>query len=389
MISLHQTLARRANEENLQPWTVRVVASMTALATTAVLLRFCSRYLKRAPLWWDDGMVLFSLLWNYCVVGFIFAMYYSGMGIHASQVPMNDIVMMAKWLLVAEILYAWNLCWTKIAVLLMYYRIFHFSFFKRMAYGVGGFVIIWGITITFLFIFICVPVQKIWYPQLPGHCVNQVGTWVANATSTILTDLIILLLPIRELWKLQLKKFEKVALTLTFSLGFFVVFASAYRFSVLFSYTSKDPTYTLAPTVGWTSIEMSAGIVSACLPVMRPIIQFVAKKLGLDGSMFLSNPLPGMSKSSKRHSSKRSGTGTDVELSRSLTKKDNASSWLEDQDSESLVPPANVKLRPDHGFEFRVTSSHTNGDFDLSDNYGKVDHRIMVTTDFSHTTNKI
>ena len=30
-----------------------------------------------------------------------------------------------------------------------------------------------------------------------------------------------------------------------------VIFASAYRFSVLFSYTNEDPTYTLAPTVGW------------------------------------------------------------------------------------------------------------------------------------------
>ncbi len=42
-----------------------------------------------------------------------------------------------------------------------------------------------------------------------------------------------------------------------------VVFASGYRFSVLFSYSNSDPTYTLAPTVGWTCIEMSAGITAA------------------------------------------------------------------------------------------------------------------------------
>jgi len=161
--------------------------------------------------------------WNLAVIGFIFAMYSCGMGIHADKVSMKDIVMMAKWLVVAEVLYAWNLCLTKISLLLMYYRIFHFPFFKHMAYFVGGFVIIWGITITFLFIFICVPVQKLWYPQLPGHCVHQVGTWIANAASTILTDLIILLLPVRQLWKLQMRTYEKAALTFTFGLGFLSV----------------------------------------------------------------------------------------------------------------------------------------------------------------------
>lgn len=147
-------------------------------------------------------------------------MYDEGMGIHADKVPMARIVMMAKWLLVAEILYAWNLCWTKISLLLMYYRIFHFPFFKNMAYGLGAFIIIWGITITFLFIFICVPVAKLWYSDLPGHCIGQVGTWIANATSTIVTDLAILIMPIPQIWKLQLRKAEKLALTVAFGLGF-------------------------------------------------------------------------------------------------------------------------------------------------------------------------
>lgn len=60
-----------------------------------------------------------------------------------------------------------------------------------------------------------------------------------------------------------------------------VVFASAYRTSVLFTYTATDPTYTLAPTVGWTAIEMSAGIVSACLPTLLPIVLCCARAFGI------------------------------------------------------------------------------------------------------------
>ncbi|KAK0388882.1 hypothetical protein NLU13_5125 [Sarocladium strictum] len=267
--------------DNLQPWTVRVVVSMTVLALTSVGLRVLSRRLKSQPLWWDDWMVLFSMGWNLVVVGFIFAMYSCGMGIHADLLDSKDIVMMAKWLVVAEVLYAFNLGWTKLGLLLMYYRIFHVPYFKKMAWVVGVFVMAWVVCITFLFIFICVPVQKLWYPLLPGRCIDQVATWIANAASTILTDLIILLMPLPQLWRLRLKKREKIGLTFAFSLGFFVVFASAYRTSVLFTYSTADPSYTLAPTVGWTAIEMSAGIVSTSLPTLLPVLNMVLSLVGI------------------------------------------------------------------------------------------------------------
>jgi hypothetical protein len=147
-------------------------------------------------------------------------MYSTGMGIHADKVPIDDIVLMAKFLVVAEILYVFNLVWTKLGILLMYYRIFHFPYFKTMAYVIGAFIIAWVITITFLFIFICVPVEKLWYPDLPGHCIDQVGTWIANAACTILSDIAILILPIPQVWKLHLKRSEKVGAMFAFCLGF-------------------------------------------------------------------------------------------------------------------------------------------------------------------------
>jgi hypothetical protein len=48
--------------DNLQPWTVAVVASVTVLATVAVALRLFSRHLKAQKLWWDDYMIIFSLV---------------------------------------------------------------------------------------------------------------------------------------------------------------------------------------------------------------------------------------------------------------------------------------------------------------------------------------
>jgi hypothetical protein len=149
---------RGFNPHNIQPWTVSVVVSVTILALISVALRLFSRRIKGQPLWWDDFMIIFSMVctvqlisrdcssadvlqcWNLVVVGFIFAMHGCGMGIHADLLDPADIVMMAKWLVVAEVLYAFNLGWTKISILLFYQRIFGdgVTYFKRMAWGVGS-----------------------------------------------------------------------------------------------------------------------------------------------------------------------------------------------------------------------------------------------------------
>ena len=102
----------------------------------------------------------------------------------------------------------------------MYYRIFHIQGFKKRAIFVGCFVILWAVTVSFLFTFICVPVEKLWKPEIEGHCIDTLGVWLANASSTILTDTIILLLSIPHVWVLQLKTIEKIGLTIVFSLGF-------------------------------------------------------------------------------------------------------------------------------------------------------------------------
>jgi len=49
---------------DIQPWTVSVVVSMTILALASVALRLVSRRIKGQPLWWDDYMIIFSMVSN-------------------------------------------------------------------------------------------------------------------------------------------------------------------------------------------------------------------------------------------------------------------------------------------------------------------------------------
>lgn len=334
------------------------------------------------------------------------------MGIHADLLDSKDIVMMAKWLVVAEVLYAFNLGWTKLGLLLMYYRIFHVPYFKKMAWVVGVFVMAWVVCITFLFIFICVPVQKLWYPLLPGRCIDQVATWIANAASTILTDLIILLMPLPQLWRLRLKKREKIGLTFAFSLGFLyvidhgtrvapsacnlhtdfngsVVFASAYRTSVLFTYSTADPSYTLAPTVGWTAIEMSAGIVSTSLPTLLPVLNMVLSLVGIRSKSGTLSTSKGFRSTGDKLNSAPGGprlvtpAGTENNTFYRLSDDDDRGNSGTSLSARST--PLEAKLRPDTmGFKYTVESySREERGEESGDDIPL--HAIRVKTDFEKT----
>lgn len=175
-------------------------------------------------LWWDDRIIVLSMACNLLAVGLIFAMYSQGLGLPSSTVAPAQIVNMTKVSLAAKILFAWNICLTKLSILLMYYRIFDLSRLgKAYLVGIGAFVVLWSVVSTCLFVLTCGPIQKLWYPNLPGHCIDLIGRWIANAVSNVLTDLMMLFLPMAQVLRMTLSRTEKMAVALVFAQGFLCV----------------------------------------------------------------------------------------------------------------------------------------------------------------------
>lgn len=152
-----------------------------------------------------------------------------------------------------------------------------------------------------------------------------------------------------------------------------VVFASAYRTSVLFTYSNSDPTYTLAPTVGWTAIEVSAGIISACLPTMLPVLRLFARSIGIKRNFLSPNRGTSGTKSSKLNKSNLSGPSQNKStnaLAGESTRRSSGSAFyrLADEtesdgsfnvDSQQVVMDS--KLRPDtKGYKHTVKSFRIN-----------------------------
>lgn len=112
----------------------------------------------------------------------------------------------------------------KISILLMYSRIFPTREFRIAAYILGIIVVSWVIAINFVSVFQCVPIEKTWNPTMLGHCIDLKVSFIGNAVPNILTDIAILSLPTRVVWKLHATLTHRLSVIVVFLLGSLCVF---------------------------------------------------------------------------------------------------------------------------------------------------------------------
>lgn len=112
---------------------------------------------------------------------------------------------------------------TKISILLLYGRLFTTPQFRRYLYAMGIFVgLLWG-TFQITNTFQCAPIHYFWtqWGLNPGKgtCIDTIRYYRYQAMPNILSDIILLILPLSEIWKLQLPRNQKTALSGIFLLG--------------------------------------------------------------------------------------------------------------------------------------------------------------------------
>lgn len=144
-----------------------------------------------------------------------------GLGLHFKYVAAANAAPMVQIALAVDILYIWSLVWSKLSLLALYYRVFRFGYFKRVCWVVAVLVVLWAMAATITLFVLCIPLAKYWDPTLPGKCMDYAPVRLSNSIATIVTDFMILCLPIPQIWGLHgLRGTEKLGLTVLFTLGF-------------------------------------------------------------------------------------------------------------------------------------------------------------------------
>lgn len=122
-------------------------------------------------------------------------------------------------LLGAEIVYNLSQTVTKLSLLLQYRRIFTGKWTKAATTWFMVFLIVWGIITEILVGLACVPVA-LFIPSRADECIEASIVWYLTSAVNIVTDFLVLIVPIPATWALQLRRRQRLMLTCLFGLGF-------------------------------------------------------------------------------------------------------------------------------------------------------------------------
>ncbi|RAL17774.1 uncharacterized protein BO97DRAFT_402275 [Aspergillus homomorphus CBS 101889] len=244
-------------------------------AFLAVLLRFLARRRAR-NLGVDDWLALLALVFAsglyvtgilICTIGFA--------GFHASLLEVDQLERFLMLVYIDNLCYALTLPTIKLSILLMYRRLFPTKTFGYATAAVGAIVLGWMISVVLAQILTCLPVDAAWNlsKAADSHCIDQMKFYYGNSISNLLTDVIILCLPLPLIWRLKMTHEKKLGVTAVLLMGGFICIASIVRLSYLGAIDTNDITYTLVAVGNWTSVETPLAIICACLPTIPALFR--------------------------------------------------------------------------------------------------------------------
>lgn len=146
-----------------------------------------------------------------------------GVGHHIAALEITDpgkIVVWAKLVVGIPIVYLAAVLFPKLAILAIYLRIFTKKPYRRACYALAVLLIANWIATTVAGLLVCIPLRYLWDRTVAGgHCfdINAYFRW--SSLVNILTDVIMLILPLPVIWKIHTSRNIKIGLTFTFATG--------------------------------------------------------------------------------------------------------------------------------------------------------------------------
>ncbi|KAH9206484.1 hypothetical protein DL95DRAFT_248214, partial [Leptodontidium sp. 2 PMI_412] len=116
--------------------------------------------------------------------------------------------------------------------------------------------------------------QNAWSLTFPQGCNDVAASYYSMSTINVVTDVVILIMPLPTLATLHINTRRRLALIGIFSTGGVAILASCLRFYALHVYAvTKDPSYDAIYILLWSQIEVNLAIISASAPALRPLFK--------------------------------------------------------------------------------------------------------------------
>ncbi|OAG08640.1 uncharacterized protein CC84DRAFT_1203964 [Paraphaeosphaeria sporulosa] len=267
---------------------VILVAPITAfyiLDLLVLLLRAWSRYIKKSSWRLSDYFIFIASIFGtgYIAICWLVAER-AGIGYPIIQVAPHERLLIRKAFFAAWLLQSWANSFIRLSILDFLLQVFApeekfclaINFFQAATSA-------YLIACTIAWLATCRPFRYNWElgPDVPRHCGNLQLKFFLSAIFNLVLDVGILILPMPMLWTLQINTRKKITISLIFGLGSFVCFATAWRtyHVVKFSKPHNQINFTMGVVEDalWSGLEITLGIINACLPAMQPAVQHLVR----------------------------------------------------------------------------------------------------------------
>ncbi|KAH7029683.1 uncharacterized protein B0I36DRAFT_205612, partial [Microdochium trichocladiopsis] len=196
-----------------------------------------------------------------------------GFGMHYWTVPAEMGTLILKLFYFNTIVYMVLLVVGKMAILLVYLRIFPGSTFRHITYALIGFLAVHGVIYALLTTLQCIPIDSIWDRLITDRrCLDVNAVVYSSGILSILEDIVILILPMKQVWQLNIRRHRRIVLVGLFSVGSFACLTSMIRMKYAVAYsTTFDATWDGVDIVVWPAVEQFCALLCGSLPALRPL----------------------------------------------------------------------------------------------------------------------
>ncbi|KAI0005770.1 hypothetical protein F4779DRAFT_597431 [Xylariaceae sp. FL0662B] len=337
-----------------------IVTLCLVLGTLAFLIRTYTRIFRLKKLEIEDylGLIAFG---NF--VAFACLMYRLldsiGFFVHQWDIRLRDLSEVLYVLYVGSVVYGICIMFVKAAILLEWTRIF-VPMGARNAFHRTCLALILVNTFFYVaYIFAqnlyCIPRQRIWDVTIQGNCIDKTALIISSSTINFISDIIILILPQRVIWTLQMSRLKKIGISFLFTIGLLACAAAGARLGAAIRYyDSADGVYQIGGSGMAALSEQTCGILVFCVPSASKAYRgsLVARKLS---SLFRLSSSRGTAPSSAKRSQSRlaahayreidgSGGSGSVRLSKLQALKTTSDSTEERPEAPQPQPPRKTRI---------------------------------------------
>ncbi|KAF4553962.1 Hypothetical protein D9617_5g068370 [Elsinoe fawcettii] len=254
---------------------ISYAAVIIVLSTATVVLRFVSRRIHGEKIWWDDWTILVG--WFFQLAPAVNVIIFESVqerlvnnNIFVGDLPQEperaNVFFALSYAFFA--LYGLSISFTKWAILLFYWRLFKSVRWMRFTIiGISSCIVCWTLGAVVTWLAQCQPISKAWNTDESGTCINFYLFALLITSINLITDIIILILPMPIIWRLNATLGKRISLMCAFGVGGFVCVVTAVRLDLVVE-GGTAPKFASSKILAWTLAEVSTAVICANLPFL-------------------------------------------------------------------------------------------------------------------------